>query len=750
MSSEYFPKFCVIFLITINPILAGFTLTIKPQYYDNNLNRRLLESYINSTTKPDQQSQQDLYTVQAEIGTPPITFNKLVVDTGSPWFWLPSNKLAGYSGSTFSCLSSTTCTSTKKNQVFQDYQGEITEGMVTSDIVKISDSSLNLKMDFILASELNGTYLSPFLWSNYQNTSNVSNIAQIDGIIGLGPNPNEQQNGYANFLTSLYADGIISSKWFSIYQSSKQTTNENYIQIGFETYDPSFLKSATFQQIPTSQPSQWSFGLNPTYWYLGDQNISPSLSTLQPEALLSSALSYILLPPQDFTNFFAALQNAIDYQCSLRNGLISCHCSPNNLTIFPSINFASSNGVNFTITADTYIEYDASSNSCIALIGSTDNEYFQVQSDYEDMWLLGAPFFETYMIIFNSSTEYNNLAVGSLKISEIPIIPDKPLGFTYISIGTFIMCLLITGWIIFRTVPESLKDLSRTQKYLKLTLDAADFGIHVIAFILMCYETWYLIYKTTFTQYSFEIDAVPNYVLMNSNIQSPDFGINSDEVAQINGQQCAVYTNNNPVLNNTNELYIVRFCMLLGLILYIISHVFKYYINIFKNMDILAFSIQNFSFCSILLTAYSTFSVYENCYSFNSIYMDDNGGLEDYFKISLWLSFFTAIITILSLFLVIGIVTQSRKGNAWCARNHLDEEKNKKIFQTLGGFWLVLILATGIFFRVVTYLQGFDKLLISLYLIGDLIFFFNFLISTKLHCGDSNGNNFQKLTDAEL
>ena len=62
----------------------------------------------------------------------------------------------------------------------------------------------------------------------------------------------------------------------------------------------------------------------------------------------------------------------------------------------------------------------------------------------------------------------------------------------------------------------------------------------------------------------------------------------------------------------------------------------------------------------------------------------------------------------------------------------------------------MFILASGIFFRVVTYLQGFDKLLISLYIIGDLIFFLNFLISTKLNCGGDNGNNFQKLEDAEL
>jgi hypothetical protein len=686
---------------------------------------------------------EDLYTTALSLGNPSQTINGLILDTGTPYLWIPSKPgLLNNSSQYFNCGLSNTCKNiTNITEAYSDYQG-VLYGNVKEDFITVSNGATSISQEIILVSSIEGTYGNEYLWMNPLFVQGrISNLSlpftfPIGGVLGLGINPDPDI--YTSFLDNLYNQGQISNKTFSIFMNSNPITQSTYTEAYFGGIDSQFA-STPFHVTPALIETQtWAFGLKASYFYLGNVSLG-ALSNPNPVAVLASGLNYILLPEQDFQSFYSELSK--DYKCNYTMGSIQCECNFDpDLELaepyFPSISFSGVDGYVYTINSNSYVNNNMSLSICTVLIGSNTNGYFQVQPEYADTWLLGAPFFENYYTVFNYSGNQDlAFATFAPPVTVMDLVPSSIAQYCiYGAVG------LLGLWAMYRFVKlvyqvakhiDPKHAISNTCRWVKmmgpkLVAATADPCSHIVAVILIVYDV--VVFNNNFQKYPIANES-GTYIYLNTGsfqfLDKMNLTILANNSIFVENQQCLVYQDNSSTWQPGYNDAITQVGIVGGIAVLFVIHVVKYIFHILQMHGTnpqgkkIAFCIQNATFGALLLTSFITKADTSYCYGLIPLYMATNGTM------SLWV-WYTYCVNLALLLLVLGLVAIAI---LYSTARRICQDHEKKHYDmncgqctgSLLSLMMFVLVVVGLYSRVLTYWEGLGPLWAKFYLAGDIL-----------------------------
>uniref|UniRef100_F7FJK8 renin n=1 Tax=Monodelphis domestica TaxID=13616 RepID=F7FJK8_MONDO len=306
------------------------------------------------------------YYGEINIGSPPQTF-KVVFDTGSSDFWVPSSQCDPlYTACEFHNRYDASKSSTYKmngsNFIIHYASGRV-KGFLSQDILTIGE----IKVTQVFG-EVTALPLIPF------------GLAWFDGILGLGY-PKRSMSGITPVFDNIMAEGVLKEDVFSIYYSRSSGKNGGELILGGS--DPNYYQG-TFHYINTSRPH---------FWQIQMQGVAVKSYVLSCEdgcpAVVDTGTSFITGP----TDSIRGLMTAIGAEEDGGEYLVKCDLA----STLPDISF-NFDGKDFTLQGSDYVLEDEnqSDQMCLVAINGLD-----VSPPTGPLWVLGATFIRKFYVEFD-------------------------------------------------------------------------------------------------------------------------------------------------------------------------------------------------------------------------------------------------------------------------------------------------------------------------------------------------------------
>jgi len=182
----------------------------------------------------------------------------------------------------------------------------------------------------------------------------------------------------------------------------------------------------------------------------------------------------------------------------------------------------------------------------------------------------------------------------------------------------------------------------------------------------------------------------------------------------VDGQLCTLFVTTDP------KKFFYCSAVIVGLIIYLVANLVKYYGTFAGTPSSVLFGIQNMTYGEVLLTAYVTFARYDYCYGYDSVYVNASGDLSSTFEWPFWIAF---VLIVLSILLAVGGLCCDFMVKCFDTGDYYSssEDRSKGFVPGIVGT-VGVVTVMGIVFRVITFPQGFESFLPKLYLLGDVLF----------------------------
>ncbi|XP_044528125.1 renin-like isoform X2 [Gracilinanus agilis] len=318
------------------------------------------------------------YYGEISIGSPPQKF-KVVFDTGSSDFWVPSSQCDPlYTACELHKRYDSSKSSTYKSNGSEftiHYASGRVKGFLSQDIVTIGGIKVTQ-----LFGEVTALPLIPF------------GLAWFDGVLGLGY-PKRSMSGITPVFDNIMAQGVLKKDVFSIYYSRSSGKNGGELILGGS--DPNYYQG-TFHYINTSRLH---------FWQIQMQGVAVKSQVVSCEAgcvaVVDTGTSFITGP----SNSIGALMKAIGAKKDGHEYLVKC----DQKTTLPDISF-NFDGKDFTLQGPDYVlEADKQSDPmCLVGIHGLD-----VAPPTGPLWVLGATFIRKFYIEFDRQNNRIGLALAA-------------------------------------------------------------------------------------------------------------------------------------------------------------------------------------------------------------------------------------------------------------------------------------------------------------------------------------------------
>lgn len=188
---------------------------------------------------PMSNTQDSLYYIEAELGTPGQEFN-LMVDTGSANLWVPSINCYSMPCWTHNTYDSSQSSTYHANGTFIeiDYETGYCSGVLSEDVLRIA-----------------GNVVANVVFAEMDELSPQFTNEAFDGIMGLGPQALAIDN-VPTVLGQMVSQGTISDPSFSIYLNDREDTS----QLTLGGVNPG-LYTGPLQYHKTAKNPYWSVTL---------------------------------------------------------------------------------------------------------------------------------------------------------------------------------------------------------------------------------------------------------------------------------------------------------------------------------------------------------------------------------------------------------------------------------------------------------------------------------------------------------
>ena len=301
------------------------------------------------------------YNADFFIGTPNQTLS-LVLDTGSSWIWVPGTTCDCHSSRRFDSEASSTYNTTGVSKLLEYGIGSV-YGYLSKESIKI-DEFTAFDQDFILS---------------YKD--NDLDGLTSDGLLGLGFN--SLSEGYPTFIETLYNQGAIHKKVFSLYLNHYNLDSlESAFTIG--GYDSYKYGQGSAKKVSIDKSYGFWLGIVQNTAIGGYSRANPSYGIYD---IGTSLLMGPLIEVSNIKNTIKAKSGALCYDY----GYLICACEQGEYEKYPDLVFTINNQA-FTLSAKDYIYYE--SGYCFVLIDST----------YDYYWIIGQPFFRAYYSVYDMQT----------------------------------------------------------------------------------------------------------------------------------------------------------------------------------------------------------------------------------------------------------------------------------------------------------------------------------------------------------
>ncbi|KAJ8076106.1 aspartic proteinase precursor [Marasmius tenuissimus] len=297
------------------------------------------------------------YFADISIGTPPQSF-KVVLDTGSSNFWVPSTKCTSISCFLHSKYDSTASSTYKANGT--SFKTSLVEGIVSNDLLRIGDISIN-GQDFVEVTKESGLGFA---------------FAKFDGILGLAYDTISVLH-MTPPLYSMINKGLLDEPVVSFRLGSSESDGGEAIFGGVNK--SAFKGDLTY--IPVHRKASWEVKLEEVLF--GDESVELENTG----AAIDTATSLIGLPSD-----MAEILNAQIGAKKTWNGQYAVDCE--KVASLPDLTFKFG-GKPFPIKATDYIlEVQG---ACISSFTGLD-----IQTPGGDsLWVIGDVFLRRYYTVFD-------------------------------------------------------------------------------------------------------------------------------------------------------------------------------------------------------------------------------------------------------------------------------------------------------------------------------------------------------------
>uniref|UniRef100_A0A034WWI5 Heme-binding aspartic peptidase n=2 Tax=Rhipicephalus microplus TaxID=6941 RepID=A0A034WWI5_RHIMP len=300
------------------------------------------------------------------IGTPPQSF-KLLMDTGSSNFWVPSincdQSMACRDHAKYD--SSKSSTFTKSGRYIRiRYSGGVVRGITSIDNVGVGPATVT-QYKFAEMDHSDGK-----LFRN----------AKYDGIFGLAF-PSISQNNQLPLFDAMVKQGVVRQAVFSLYLS-KQPSEQNGGEIYFGGINAQRYTGA-IHYVPVSQAAHWQVVMD---------NINVQGTTLCVggcPTVVDSGTSFLSGPSADVETL-----NRVIGATKTAAGYFEVNCA--TISSLPPITF-NLNGKSFPLQGEAYtirIPLTTGGEQCFTRISESD-------ASGTNLWILGAVFTQTYYTVFD-------------------------------------------------------------------------------------------------------------------------------------------------------------------------------------------------------------------------------------------------------------------------------------------------------------------------------------------------------------
>jgi len=274
-----------------------------------------------------------------------------------------------------------------------------------------------------------------------------------DGVFGLGISNSTDNAGLVSIIDTLYNQGWIANKTFSMFLTFDPDDEDEKSQIKFGGYDVSKIAPGkSFQTFHVSIPEFWSLPLGGLQ--VGDAKVTVQAVNIVP----STTYAGIGVPEDDFSLLLSEFkkQNII---CELVGSFHDyiCPCPESNLAIFPDIGFNIENQVlllpntvYMSVLAIDIKDEDGDilrrkDHNCVLGFSNLPNGSFN--PEFGNPWIFGTSVLRYYYTHFDMENNTISFAVANEPFIDNSISPS--LLITLVA-GTVIFLVLGGGWIIYK------------------------------------------------------------------------------------------------------------------------------------------------------------------------------------------------------------------------------------------------------------------------------------------------------------
>jgi len=364
----------------------------------------------------------------------------------APWTWIPDQdctncfKTNSHSKYYDCSANNKTCFQNKTSPIDTlVYSMGTVEAIGGYDFVQFSGLPFNSSVNHTLGF---GLEVSPNFYS-----------IEADGIFGLGISNSTDNAGLVSIIDTLYDQGWIPNKTFSLFLTSDPDDEDEKSQIKFGGYDQSKIASGkSFQTFPIANPEFWSLPLKSLI--IGDSTVPVQAVNILP----STTYTNIGVPEDDFKLLISEFKKR-DITCELVENFADyiCPCPQSNLTIFPEIGF-NIDDQTLVIPNTVYMSVlavnikDKSGNvlkrkdeNCVLGFSNLPNGSFNVE--FGNPWIFGTSVLSYYYTLFDMDKNTISFAVANE-----PFI-DNSIPLTWMIL---ILCVTVifvvgaAGWMIYK------------------------------------------------------------------------------------------------------------------------------------------------------------------------------------------------------------------------------------------------------------------------------------------------------------
>ncbi|XP_068930441.1 renin [Petaurus breviceps papuanus] len=306
------------------------------------------------------------YYGEIDIGSPPQTF-KVVFDTGSADFWVPSSKCSLlYTACVLHKQYDSSKSSTYKengNEFSIYYASGRVKGFLSQERVNVGGIKITQ-----LFGEVTVMPVLPF------------GLARFDGVLGLGY-PTQSVSGITPVFDNIISQGVLEKNVFSVYYTRSSELSGGEIILGGS--DPKYY-SGTFHYVNTSRPGHWQIQIKGVA-------VKSKVMFCQEgcTAVVDTGASFITGPTSSMMELMKKLRVKEDGD----QYLVKCDLA----STLPDISFYL-DGEAFTFHSSDYVLEDMRSrdNYCLLAFRGLD-----IQPPMGPLWILGATFIQKFYTEFD-------------------------------------------------------------------------------------------------------------------------------------------------------------------------------------------------------------------------------------------------------------------------------------------------------------------------------------------------------------